>query len=199
MTNRRALGYLLIAPVISAAVLISLSLLIGAFYSEHQMLCLGLALVVGSSVATILVAYRNLASAQRTDGVALEDYVPTPEPKGAAFTSTYGIMGLHPDPLIEVCANVASLRTELSSLRREFDRHNAFIHTRVEILHGLHNYHHEISLPRTMATGMEWLILSAILTILGSVYLAVPHAIYELFNGLAGSIAYLWERLTQSM
>ena len=196
MTNRCALG---IASIASVAALISLSLLIGAFYDQEQMIWLGLALVVGSSLATIFVAYRNLASARRTAGVTLEDYIPAPEPIGASFASTYGIMGVHTDPLIEVRNNVASLRKELLALRQECDRRNAFNDRRVETIHRIHKYHHEVSLPRTMATGMEWIILSAILTVWGSVYLAIPRELHVLFHDIAGSIQYVFEWLAQSI
>ena len=199
MGQRTTLRYVAIGIAAGMASLFVFSLLIGAFYSATQMIWLGLSIVVGASITTIIVSYRNISSAQRTNGIELSDFIPEPDPAGANFSSTYGLNGKHTDPLIEVRENVASLRRELSALAHGYQRRTAFIESRIEVIHGIHKFHQEISLPRTLANGMGSVIVSSCFTILGSVYLAIPKELYEAFSGMAGSLHYLCDRIAQSV
>lgn len=199
MAHRTSLTHVAAGIAATMALLFVIALLIGAFYSAKQMILLGLFVVVGASITTIMVSYRNITNAQRTDGIELSAYIPEPAQVSANFLSTYGLNGKNTDPLSEVRDNVAALRSEFSAFAKANQQRTKFIEARVETLHGIHKYHQEISLPRTLANGMGSVIVSSILTIIGSVFLAIPTEIFDTFSGLAGSLRYLCERMAQSM
>ncbi|MNJ02380.1 hypothetical protein D3C73_1623240 [compost metagenome] len=49
-------------------------------------------------------------------------------------------------------------------------------------------YHEDVTLPKILGQGSGAIILAGALTIIGSVYLAVPVGAYQVFAGVAGAM-----------
>jgi len=176
---------------LSIGVLLS-SILIGALES-NWFLHYGLAIVVLSSIFSITLAARNAIGAARASDLSYENYLPKDEEKPSyTFKFTAGIMGMSNNQIKDINAKIDELQRVATQDEKNFRSGLAMANYRIGICLAQIRFHEQATLPKMLGQGAGAIIFASVLTIIGSVYLAIPDKIYPIFSVLAQKLITLF-------
>lgn len=167
------------------AVLAFISVLIGTvvlgFFQENHFLAYGMLLVAVSSAISIFLAVRNAMKAKSAKDAKFEDYLPQwNDAPSYTFRYTANLMGVNPrDPIAKVIKDIEEIRKVVDGDKERSERLHQINRMRIDSCLAQIQYHDEVTLPRVLAQGAGYSVMSAILAIWGSLYLAFPVEIYQ--------------------
>ncbi|VVM76546.1 hypothetical protein PS664_02064 [Pseudomonas fluorescens] len=172
-------------------ILISVGL---GFPARNWFLEFGLAVVVISSITTIALAIQSARAAAKAEKWTFDDFLPkVDDGRSYNFKFTAGIMG------VDTRNPVDHLRRQIDELQRVAiqDEDNAIrrhqlTDRRIDICLAKIRHHETVTLPKVLGSSSGAVALSAMLTLLGSVYLAFPVPAYEIFSACAQRLSSLW-------
>jgi hypothetical protein len=178
------LGYFI--GLVTLAVLV-LSIGLG-FANENWFTVLGLAIVVISSFTSIAISLKNARSAAQARKLAFEAFLPEiDESKSYSFKYTAAIMGVdNHSPIQHLQRQIDEIQRVAIQDEKNFVQRLQITERRIDICLAQIRYHEEATLPKILGQGSGTVILGAILTIVGSVYLAFADDTYKAFSALAG-------------
>ncbi|RVD76873.1 hypothetical protein [Pseudomonas koreensis] len=174
-----------LTPILILAMSIGLG-----FSKENWFIEFGLAIVVISAGTSIYLAYRGAKSAAAAKKVAFEEFLPKlDERKSSSFSMTGDIMGEDVNnPIGHLKIQIKDIKNEVINNAKNFNDALRFNAARIDICLAQIRYHEQVTLPKILGQGSGAIVLAGILTIIGSVYLAVPVGVYQAFSNVAGAL-----------
>lgn len=166
--------------------IIAMSIGLG-FSKDNWFIELGLAIVVISAGTSIYLAYRGAKNAAAAKKVAFEEFLPKiHERKSSSFSMTGDIMGEDVNnPIGHLKSQIKDIKNEIINNAKNFNDGLQFNAARIDACLAQIRYHEQVTLPKILGRGSGAIILAGVLTIMGSVYLAVPNSMYDVFSGIA--------------
>lgn len=185
--------------VVTVLSVIALSLLLATHYPVRSITYLGLILVVGGALISMLAAFSGARNALKVAHLTPADFAPKPLPDSSSFGSIYGIGGQLPNKIDELDRHVKAVHEELLDFKQQVERSHAFTDARISTLLGVIRHHQEVVLPASLASSSDLVIASSGFAIIGSILLADPTFCHEVLSGVAGSLQFFIERLMQAV
>ncbi|WP_313416863.1 hypothetical protein [Pseudomonas oryzihabitans] len=180
------------------AVLAFISVLVGTvvlgLFPDNYFLAYGMLLVGISSAITIYLAARNAIKARSAKDAKFEEYLPQwNDAPSYTFRYTASLMGVNTrDPLAQVTKDIEELRKVVDGDKERFEMLYKINRARVDSCLAQIQYHDEVTLPRVIAQGAGYSVMSAVLAIWGSLYLAFPVETYQRAKDISAAIKLFW-------
>ncbi|WP_147456329.1 hypothetical protein [Stutzerimonas nitrititolerans] len=176
-----------IIPLVILLVTIGLGLT-----SKNWFIEFGLAIVVCSAISSIALALSNARNAARARKTAFESFLPEQDSRqSASFKFTESITGLDRDPIISLQKQVKELQKVAIQDENYFRQALLIADRRIDICLAQIKYHEQATLPQIIGQGSGTIVLAAVLTIVGSVFLAIPDQAHTTATYLAEKLCAL--------
>ncbi|MDR6586355.1 hypothetical protein [Herbaspirillum frisingense] len=171
---------------------LALSIGLGSL-SKNWFLAFGLTIVVASSLLTITMAIRNALLATQAKKQAFADFLPKADNRQShSFKFTAALMGVDVNsPWKQLQLDVKELQQVAIQDEKNFRQAIDIANHRIDICLAQIRFHEIATLPKILGQGAGLIVLSAVLAIIGSVYLAFPEACFATFSTLARSCGEL--------
>lgn len=172
------------AITIPSLLIVSVAL---GFLKENWFLELGLAVVVASVAASMILAFRNGLKAKQAEVIEFESYLPEVDTSEShTFKFTADIMGVNTNnPILHIQKQIDEIKRVAGQDEKNFRAALRSTDLRVSICFAQLRYHEEVALPKILGEGAGAIVLAGVLTIVGSAYLAFPNAFYNGFAAVA--------------
>lgn len=169
--------------------IIAMSIGLG-FSRDNWFIEFGLAIVVIAAVTSMILAFLGGRKASQAGKVSYESYAPVIDDKTSHFIKfSAGIMGIDTrNPSKHLYDQIVELRKASIQDEKTFRSLNKLANYRIDICLAQIRYHEDVTLPKLLGQGAGAIILAGVLTIIGSIYLAVPIDAYQIFAGVAGAM-----------
>lgn len=169
--------------------MLAMSIVLG-FLSENWFLEFGLAVVVISALASMTMAFIAGRKAAKAEMVVYESFLPEVDNRESHFFKfSAGMMGLNSkNPGKHFQDQIDELRRASVQDEKTFRSLIKFTNRRVDISLAQLRYHEESTLPKILGQGSSTIFVAGILSIIGSIYLAVPLGAYQAFSTAAALI-----------
>lgn len=166
--------------------IIAMSICLG-FSKDNWFIKFGLAIVVISAVTSMILAFLGGRKAAKAAKVSYESYAPVIDDKVShSFKFMVGLHGVNPqNPISLIEDKIAELRKVAAADEKIFREQIMLANYRIDICLAQLRYHEDVTLPKILGQGSGAIILAGVLTIIGSVYLAVPSLMYDVFSSIA--------------
>lgn len=163
--------------------------------SKNYFLVFGLTIVVMSSFAVIVLAIKNSVQGARAQKLMYEDFLPdVDEGQSHSFKYTALITGVKvKSPEERLQLQIDELQKVAIQDEKTFLQNIQLTNRRIDICLAQIRFHENVNLPKILGQGAGLIILSAILTIIGSAYLAFPDFAYKLFSDVTASLINLYK------
>ncbi|MBK3510703.1 hypothetical protein [Pseudomonas sp. MF6747] len=157
---------------------------------ENWFLEFGLAVVVISAGTSMVLAYLGGRKAVRAEKVEFESFLPQVEKsESSAFRYTGSIMGVDTNnPMKHLQDQIDEIKRVTNQDEVNFRSGLSFNEARIDSCLAQIRYHEAVTLPKILGQGSGAIFLAGALTIVGSVYLAVPAEAYHIFANVAGAL-----------
>ncbi|AIS12653.1 hypothetical protein JM49_13505 [Pseudomonas chlororaphis subsp. aurantiaca] len=177
-----------LTPILILAMSIGLG-----FSKDNWFLEFGLAVVVISAGTSMILAYLGGRNAVHAEKVEFESFLPKVEKsESSSFRYTGSIMGVDTNnPIKHLQDQIDEIKRVTNQDERNFKSGLGFNEARIDSCLAQIRYHEEVTLPKILGQGSGAIFLAGVLTIIGSVYLAVPAEVYQIFANVAGVLRSL--------
>lgn len=157
------------------------------FLKDSWFLQFGLAIVVVSSVTSIVLAFMGWRKAAQAEQVDFESYLPSIDTsRSHSFRYTGGIMGVDTNnPVKYLQDQINEVRSVTNQDAETFSKGLLFNEARIDSCLAQIRYHEEVTLPKMLGQGSGSIMLAGALTIVGSAYLAFPDDLHKKFAVVA--------------
>nr|WP_314873915.1 hypothetical protein [uncultured Pseudomonas sp.] len=179
------------AYLIPCALFLILATSVGlGFLSTNWFLEFGLFTVVLSSSASMILAFLSGRKASRVRYVKYESYLPEIDDKESHFFKfSVGLMGANNrQPLAHLQDQIDEIRRVATQDEKNYRSLNKITNYRASIALAQIKFHEEVTLPKMLGAGSGSIILAAVMTIIGSAYLAFPGPLYDRFFEVASAL-----------
>ena len=146
-----------------------------------------------SSLAVIGLAIKNSVQGARAKKYLFEDFLP-----GDDVGQSHSFKYIASLKAVKVKSPEARLQLQIDELQKvaiqdekTFLQGIRLANRRIDICLAQIRFHEKVTLPMIMGQGAGLIILAAILTIIGSAYLAFPNLAYKLFSDVMASLIKL--------
>lgn len=187
-----------IAIVPAVIILISTGL---GFIQKNWFIELGLAIVIVSSITSIMQAIKNGRNAAKANKLKISDFIQEVDrSESYSFKHTSAMMGANNhNPVGYLQSQIDELQKKSTDDEKDFRALWRTTEVRLDICFGNLRYHENATLPKILGQGSGVIILSSIMTILGSAFLAFPDENYSAALNIAASINALLSNINDAL
>jgi outer membrane murein-binding lipoprotein Lpp len=173
--------------------LVVFACLLGAFLfagslEQNHMIFLGLLIAIFAGLATIAITLASKIQALRTDFQPTE---PVWENPSSCFKNTANMHGYK----TELDRQLEHMRQDVNSLKddqQRSEREIKTLQTHMRICFDLIRYHEEITLPQALSGQAGTIVITTLLTLLGTAMTATPDIFYTASKWLLSQAVNLW-------
>ncbi len=183
----------LIAIVPALIILISTGL---GFIQKNWFIEFGLVIVIVSAMTSIIQAIKNGRNAAQAHELEISDFIQEVDrSESYRFKFTSALMGVdNRDPIGYLQRQIDELQRKSIDDEKDYRALWRTTEVRLDICFANLRFHEKATLPKMLGQGSGLIVLSSIMTILGSAFLAFPAESHSAALNVASSINALFSR-----